>query len=60
MREISLTSAGLSSLVGKAARVDTTRTACRWVDAIARKIGEAICREVVVTLETTSEAGIRL
>jgi hypothetical protein len=60
MREISLTSAGLSSLAGKPAQVDTTCKACRRVEAIAREIGDAICRDVVTTLETTSGAGVPL
>lgn len=42
MREISLTSAGLSSLAGKPARVDTTCKACRRVEVIAWEIGDAI------------------
>jgi len=49
MREISLTSAGLSSLAGTTTRVDTSREACSRVEVSAREIGEAICREVVAT-----------
>jgi hypothetical protein len=56
MREISLTSAGLSPVAGKPARVDTTRKTCRRVEAIALEIGEAICRDVVKTLENNERS----